>query len=108
VDETGPEPLTDQLPGLDELEQRCWQAFLESSTRLLEMLNRRLVDVHELTMFQFLVLDLLARANGGSARMGDLAQERMKAKAPAHGARELLPCCPCSDMCRLMTSGLWP
>jgi DNA-binding MarR family transcriptional regulator len=75
VDETGPEPPTDHLPGLDEMEQRCWQAFLESSTRLLEMLNKRLLDAHQLTMFDFLVLDLLAKANGGSARMGDLAQE---------------------------------
>jgi DNA-binding MarR family transcriptional regulator len=75
VDDTSPEPPTDQLPGLDEMEQRCWQAFLESSTRLLEMLERRLVDAHQLTMFEFLVLDLLARSNGGSARMGDLAQE---------------------------------
>jgi DNA-binding MarR family transcriptional regulator len=75
MDEAGPEPPTDQLPVLDEMEQRCWQVFLESSTRLLEMLERRLVDAHRLTMFEFLLLDLLARSNGGSARMGDLAQE---------------------------------
>jgi len=73
--ETSPLPPADRLPGLDEMEQRCWQVFLESSTRLLEMLERRLVDAHRLTMFEFLLLDFLARSNGGSARMGDLAQE---------------------------------
>lgn len=75
AEEAGPEPPADQLPGLDETEQRCWQAFLESSTRLLETLNRQLVDLHHLTMFEFLVLSLLAGSKGGSARMGDLAQE---------------------------------
>ena len=64
----------DQLPGLDDVEQSCWQMFLESSTRLLETLNRNLMTAHRLTMFDFLVLDVLARSRGGSARMGDLAQ----------------------------------
>jgi DNA-binding MarR family transcriptional regulator len=67
-------PTADELPGLDEIEQGCWQTFLESSTRLLEALNQRLMAAHRLTMFDFLVLDLLARSRGGSARMGDLAQ----------------------------------
>jgi DNA-binding MarR family transcriptional regulator len=74
VDETGPEPPTDRLPELGDMEQRCWQVFLESSTRLLEMLNRRLVNAHQLTMFDFLALDVLAKSRHGSARMGDLAQ----------------------------------
>jgi len=56
------------------MEQRCWQVFLESSTRLLETLNRRLINTHQLTMFDFLVLDALAKSRHGSARMGDLAQ----------------------------------
>lgn len=70
--ETVPSP--DQLPGLDDIERSCWQMFLESSTRLLETLNRRLMAAHRLTMFDFLVLDVLAKSRGGSARMGDLAQ----------------------------------
>jgi len=74
ADETSPEPLTDRLPDLGDMEQRCWQMFLESSTRLLEMLNRRLVNTHQLTMFDFLVLNVLAKSRHGSARMGDLAQ----------------------------------
>jgi DNA-binding MarR family transcriptional regulator len=74
VDETGPEQPTHHLLGLDDMQQRCWQAFLESSALLLETLDRQLVDVHQLTLFDFLVLDLLAKSNGDSARMGDLAQ----------------------------------
>lgn len=70
--ETAPSP--DQLPGLDDIERSCWQMFLESSTRLLETLNRRLMTAHRLTMFDFLVLEVLAKSQGGSARMGDLAQ----------------------------------
>ncbi|UVO11113.1 MarR family winged helix-turn-helix transcriptional regulator [Mycobacterium sp. SVM_VP21] len=61
------------LPGLDEIEQRCWQVFLESSTLLLSMVNRRLLAQHSLSLFDFLVLDALARSADGSARMGDLA-----------------------------------
>jgi DNA-binding MarR family transcriptional regulator len=72
--ETEVAPSPDQLPGLDDVEQSCWQMFLESSTRLLETLNRRLTTAHRLTMFDFLVLDVLAKSRGRSARMGDLAQ----------------------------------
>lgn len=75
VEETGPEPPKISLPGLGEKEERCWQAFLESSALLLETLDRQLVKMHKLTLFDFLVLCMLARANGsGSARMGDLAE----------------------------------
>ena len=72
--ETDTVPPPDRLPGLDDIERSCWQIFLESSTRLLETLNRRLMTAHRLTMFDFLVLDVLAKSRGGSARMGDLAQ----------------------------------
>jgi DNA-binding MarR family transcriptional regulator len=73
VTEIDTAPTADNLPGLDEIEQGCWQTFLESSTRLLEALNHRLMAAHRLTMFDFLVLDLLARSRGGCVRMGDLA-----------------------------------
>lgn len=74
ANETEISPTAEGLPGLDDMEQCCWQTFLESSTRLLEALNRGLMVAHRLTMFDFLVLDLLAKSCGGSARMGDLAQ----------------------------------
>lgn len=74
-EETGSGPPSICLPGLDDTEQRCWQAFLESSALLLETLDRVLVKLHKLRLFDFLVLSMLARANGsGSARMGDLAE----------------------------------
>jgi DNA-binding MarR family transcriptional regulator len=73
VEEAGPEPRT-YLPGLDETEQRCWQAFLESSALLLEILDRELLKKCQLRLFDFLVLSVLGRSHGGSARMGDLAE----------------------------------
>lgn len=72
--DTGSEPPTHHLPGLDDVEQECWEQFLESSTLLLESLDRTLREMHDLTMFDFLVLDILARSPQGAARMGDLAQ----------------------------------
>ncbi|TXH25711.1 MAG: MarR family transcriptional regulator [Mycobacterium sp.] len=74
VDDDSPETPEHHLPGLDEIEQQCWQAFLGSSTLLLDTINRRLLDRHDLTLFDFLMLDALARSVGGAARMGDLAQ----------------------------------
>lgn len=74
VEDTGPQPPRNHLPGLDDSEQRCWHAFLESSALLLEMLDRELMRLHRLRLFDFLALDMLARSNGGSARMGDLAE----------------------------------
>lgn len=75
MEETGSESPEQHLPGLDEAEQRCWFEFLDSSARLLEAMNRILIEQHELTLFDFLVLDMLAKSRGGSARMGDLAHE---------------------------------
>lgn len=73
VDEDGVETPAHYLPGLDEIEQRCWHAFLESSTLLLTMINRALLAQHNLSLFEFLVLEALARSADGSTRMGDLA-----------------------------------
>lgn len=75
VEETGPEPSRVDLPGLKDMEQLCWQAFLESSALLLDTLDRQLLKAHKLRLFDFLVLSMLARSNGGgAARMGDLAE----------------------------------
>lgn len=73
VDDDGAETPAHGLRGLDEIEERCWQDFLESSTLLLDAINRRLLARHELTLFDFLLLDGLLRSAEGSARMGDLA-----------------------------------
>ncbi|MUL81486.1 MULTISPECIES: MarR family winged helix-turn-helix transcriptional regulator [unclassified Mycolicibacterium] len=62
------------MPGLDDAEQACWQFFIESSTRLGEILYQRLLDEHDLPLVDFLLLDVLAKSDGGSARMTDLAK----------------------------------
>lgn len=73
MDDDGVETPAHHLPGLDEIEQQCWQEFLQSSTLLLGVINRRILARHALSLFEFLALDALARSADGSARMGDLA-----------------------------------
>lgn len=74
VSERRGEPPKGRLPGLSEVELRCWEEFLESSTRLLEILDRRLRSAHRITLVEFLVLDALARSANGSARMSELSR----------------------------------
>lgn len=73
VAEKDAEPPAHHLPGFGDLERRCWEQFLESSTLLLEMLDRRLKEAHDITLVDFLVLEALARSPRGSARMRDLS-----------------------------------
>src|ERR1700733_676969 len=63
-----------EMPGLDIAEQKSWQNFLDSTLRLYATLNRRLTDVHQLSLFDVRVLDMLNNAPSGCARMGDLAE----------------------------------
>jgi DNA-binding MarR family transcriptional regulator len=63
-----------EMPGLDIAEQKSWQNFLDSTLRLYATLNRRLTDVHQLSLFDVRVLDMLDNAPAGRARMGDLAE----------------------------------
>jgi DNA-binding MarR family transcriptional regulator len=63
-----------EMPGLDSAEQKSWQDFLDSALRISTMLNRRLTDAHQLSLFDVRVLDLLDNAPAGSVRMGDLAE----------------------------------
>ena len=81
---------------------RCLQAFLESSTRLLEMSNKRLIDTHQLTMFDFLVSDLFAKSNGGSARIGDLAREH--AVGPSRVTQQIRPPLPAPTAATVVTA----
>lgn len=62
------------LPGLTAAEGECWQRFIDSSTRVVDILNRNLMDNHSLSLFDVMLLGLLAKADGGSMRMGDLAE----------------------------------
>src|SRR6185437_5437275 len=63
-----------EMPGLDLAEQKSWQNFLDSTLRLYATLNRRLTEVHQLSLFEVRVLDMLDHAPTGFARMGYLAE----------------------------------
>ncbi|WP_067977051.1 MarR family winged helix-turn-helix transcriptional regulator [Mycolicibacter icosiumassiliensis] len=63
-----------ELPVLDAAESTCVHQFVDTSDRLLAALNDSLVRAHGLTLFEVLVLDLLATSETGSAQMRDLAQ----------------------------------
>lgn len=63
-----------EMPGLDIAEQKSWQNFLDSALRISTMLNRRLTDAHQLSLFAVRVLDMLDNAPSGCARMGDVAE----------------------------------
>jgi DNA-binding MarR family transcriptional regulator len=65
------------MPGLDIAEQRSWQQYIESALRLYATLNRSLVEVHNLTLNDVRLLDMLDQSPTGSARMGDLAEGLM-------------------------------
>ena len=54
-----------EMPGLDIAEQKSWQSFLDSTLRLYATLNRRLTEVHQLSLFDVRVLDMLDNAPTG-------------------------------------------
>lgn len=80
---------------LDAAEQQSWQRFLDASTLLLETLNRELKAVHQLTLYDVLLLDRLAKSEGGAARMSDLANDLV-----------LIPSRVTAQIRRLETQGL--
>ena len=84
-----------EVPGLDLAEMRSWQNFLEAALRMSAMLNRGLVESHKLTLVDVRLLDLLNKAPGGAARMGDLADGLMS--LPSRVTRQIR---------RLETAGL--
>jgi DNA-binding MarR family transcriptional regulator len=62
------------MPGLDIAEQKSWQNYLDSATRIYATLNRGLVEKHHLTLNDVRLLDILDKSANSSARMGDLAE----------------------------------
>ncbi len=62
-----------RLPGLDDTEHECWRQFSESATRIGDLLQRTLTLQHGLSLHDVMLLQTLATAPAGSARMGDLA-----------------------------------
>lgn len=73
MDDTSGEGEPSPLPGLDDVEQQHWQAFLESSLAMTDQLNRSLVRTHDLTLFDVMVLQCVRRAPNQTAPMGDIA-----------------------------------
>ncbi|MBO0681148.1 MarR family transcriptional regulator [Mycolicibacterium sp. S2-37] len=65
------------MPGLDIAEQRSWQNFLDAALRLHAILNKSLVEEHQLTLNDVRLLDVLDKAPTDSVRMGDLAEVLM-------------------------------
>jgi DNA-binding MarR family transcriptional regulator len=84
-----------RVPGLDDSEQRAWAHFVESSTLMVETLDRVLKRLHRLTLVDVLVLNLLARSSDGAARMSDVAHELA-----------LLPSRVTAEVSRLQLQGL--
>ncbi|ABK75923.1 MarR family winged helix-turn-helix transcriptional regulator [Mycolicibacterium smegmatis] len=77
--------MTDSLPGLDKDENRTWAHFLESTTLILDELNRQLMSCHDMTLPDVQLLDLLAKSGNGSARVGDIADELTAPPSTATG-----------------------
>jgi DNA-binding MarR family transcriptional regulator len=77
MEDACPEFPPSHPPALDETELRSWQHFLDAAMRLYILLNRKLMDVHKLTLFDVLLLETLAESGSRSARMGDLAHALM-------------------------------
>lgn len=61
------------MPGLEITHERSWHNFLEASLKLYAKVNRRLVERHNLSLVDVRLLEILAKSQSGSARMGELA-----------------------------------
>lgn len=73
VDELALEAPVAYLPGRDIVEHGCWQQFFDSSMDVLAKVNKKLVEVHQLAVFDVLLLDILAKSDRGAARVSELA-----------------------------------
>lgn len=72
--QTGVSRPAGAFPDLEDIEQECWQRFLDSSTQLCHNVDQTLMDEHDLALVDVLLLELLTKSESGSARMGDLAR----------------------------------
>jgi DNA-binding MarR family transcriptional regulator len=77
MEDACPEFSPSDPPALDDTERHSWQHFLDAAMRLYILLNRKLMDAHKLTLFDVLLLEMLAESDSRSARMGDLAHKLM-------------------------------
>jgi DNA-binding MarR family transcriptional regulator len=65
------------LPELDIAEERAWENFLDAALCISASLNRTLSEAHGLTLVDVRLLDILDKSETGSARMGDLSEQRL-------------------------------
>ncbi len=65
---------TSSLPGLDGVEQRSWEQFLGCSLNLVAELNESLMDTHNVSIRDVLLLELLNSPDRRTHRLRSLAQ----------------------------------
>lgn len=75
--ETGYQDPVLRLPGLDEVEQRSWEEFLQTSLRLMGAVNAGLMETHQVRLSELLLLDVLAASDRGAARLSTVAEALM-------------------------------
>lgn len=68
-----PAPSARGAPGLDLAEQKSWQNYVATVLHMTTVLNRRLSDLHQLSLADVQLLDLLDNAPAGGVQMGELA-----------------------------------
>lgn len=59
---------------LDSAEYKSWQHYLATAMRMTTLLNRELLDAHQLSLADLQLLDLLDTSPAGSVQMGELAE----------------------------------
>ncbi len=64
---------TGGVPELSLAEQKSWQHYLSTVLHMTTLLNRQLSNVHQLSLADVQLLDLLGNAPTGSIQMGELA-----------------------------------
>lgn len=67
-------PCRTGVPKLDLAEHKSWQHYLATVLHMTTLLNRELLDAHQLSLADLQLLDLLDTSPAGSVQMGELAE----------------------------------
>ncbi|WP_067974347.1 MarR family winged helix-turn-helix transcriptional regulator [Mycolicibacter icosiumassiliensis] len=62
------------VPKLDLAEHKSWQHYLATVLHMTTLLNRELLDAHQLSLADLQLLDLLDTSPAGSVQMGELPE----------------------------------
>lgn len=62
------------VPELDLAEHKSWQHYLATVLHMTTLLNRELLDAHQVSLADLQLLDLLDTSPAGAAPMGELAE----------------------------------